>query len=159
MKTIIKGLTLSTFALLSAQSYAGSQCLGETYSGKLVKIDLVTVGTFGAFTSAEVTVTDADGKVLISDKTQYSAQFAETMRGKQAVVVYSNIGSNIDVQLNYLGKDYSELMWSQNLQLVDILKDPKRVKDTGNSLIITSYIEGVTGVELTDLVCSLDHDV
>lgn len=133
--------------------------MGETYSGKVVKVNLNTVGTFGAFTSAEVTMTDKDGTVLLSEKTEYMAQFAEVMRGEQAMVVYSNIGSNFDIMLNYLGTDYSTLQWDTNVELVEILKDPTRKKEAGNHLIINSYLEGVPSLELKDVVCSLEHDV
>jgi len=160
MNSLLKTVSLPIFFVSGLSAWAGSTCMGETYSGKLVKLELSTVGTFGSFSSAELTVTDANGAVLLSNKnTERSAQFAELMRGEKAWVVYSDMASDFDIVLNYVGTDFSDLQWKKNIQLEQVLKDPSRKKEAGNRLDIDSYLPELPSLHLTDIVCSLDHDV
>jgi hypothetical protein len=160
MRGIISKLLISSSLFsVSFLAQAGSTCLAETHSGKLVKVNLFTAGTFSRFLKAEITITNSKGEIILSDIIEHSAQFAELMRDEKAVVVYANMGKDFDVQLSYLGKDFSEVEWQNNLSLEQILRDPKRVKEEGNSLKIDGVVEGSMHFNFRDIVCSLDHDV
>jgi len=159
MKTILNTLLTTTLFFAGFAAQAGTTCMGETYSGKVITLDMSTVGSMGAYSAFSLKVTDKTGQVLLSKISDARpAQFASTVRGKKALVVFSTIADNFDVMLNYLGTDFSEVQWKKNLELEEILKSKSRKKEAGNSLIIYSYVPGLANIELTDIVCSLDHD-
>ncbi|MEZ4814515.1 MAG: hypothetical protein R3A80_04825 [Bdellovibrionota bacterium] len=156
----MKKIAIATAMLSVSLAQAGSLCMAETYSGKLATVSMNTSGVYGSFNQAAFTFKDKDGTLLMNETYKSNAQFAETMRSNQAMIVLSVLNENTDVHLNYLGTDYSEQGIWDAASLEKVLKDPTRVKDAGNSLLIYSYSEeGPSKLEFKDIVCYLDHDV
>lgn len=144
-------LSLSPFA------HAGATCRGETEDGKIVELELNSLGTVGAFKSAELTVKDKAGKVIFQETYDETGQFAATFHEGKAIVVFSTISADSDVFLTFIGKDQDEY---EDDKLLAILHDTARKRDTGNRLTVNIYKEGIEqSLHIDDIVVTLHKDV
>lgn len=140
-----------------ASVHAGTVCLAETDSGKIVKLEITSVGTYGSFQHADLTVTDKDGKQLFSKTFKQSGQYAETIHQGKAVVIFTALSGEADVVLTFIGKDEDEY---DDAKLLSTLRDPKRQKPKGNRMTVSIYKEGnVAELRFEDIVVSLEKDV
>lgn len=160
-------LALSAMAT-SSTSFAGITCVGEHYNGTTVRVDVYTVGTMGAIDSAYVQMNDRSGELMRwyeIPKNEIS-QFYEGCRegdcfenGKAMIGLAAYKDSNFEILINYLGKDYV----SDDRDIIDILKDPARVPQDGNSMRVWSGVPGLEGDDafyrFKDVVCEMSHDV
>ena len=144
-------------AFTPALALAGATCVAETNSGKVVKLEIVSVGTAGGFEKATLTVMDRSGEVLFEDVYEEAGQHAATVHEGKAIVVFTTYAADSDVFLTFVGENQDEY---DNGELLKILRDPDRKKDVGNRLSVSIYVEGKEEeFRFEDIVVTLHKDV
>lgn len=135
-----------------------SECLGETYGGIVVKVEVNTMGTMGSITGGRVTITEKDGaERSYAIKAEEISQFFEAdsdTSGEGAIVGLSAyLDAEYPVSIRYVGKNYENPLRS--------LKDPSRRKQGGNYMRVWKG-PGFAGGDqhsFADVVCSIVIDV
>ncbi|MAS96700.1 MAG: hypothetical protein CMO55_26210 [Verrucomicrobiales bacterium] len=153
-------LSLAIAGLVFANSAsAGATCVAETTAGKVVELEITTLGTIGGFDKAVLTIKDKKGKITFT-KTYSNdevGQFAATVHDGKAVVIFYAIGPESDVRLSFIGTDQDEY---DHEALMSILRSSERKKDKGNSLFISVYETGKEeNLSFKDILVTLDKDV
>ncbi|QDK45996.1 hypothetical protein DOM22_12955 [Bdellovibrio sp. ZAP7] len=153
-------MKLKLFILLSAvmmtsQGFAYTACVGETYQGKIVIVEITTEGTTGKAHSGSVTIADK-GVEKVSYKLQQSeiVQYFEggdtnnTMVGLAAYQAMNN-----PVWIMYKGINYHG-------DLVATLRDPARVKQPGNEMRVWRGpgFPADQQSQFTDVICNFSLD-
>jgi hypothetical protein len=153
-------MKLNLFILLSAvmmtsNAFAYSACVGETYQGKIVIVEIMTEGPTGKAQSGVVTVAEK-GVEKVSYKLEQSeiAQYFEggdtnnTMVGLAAYQAMNN-----PVWIMYKGINYHG-------DLVSVLRDPTRVKQPGNEMRVWRGpgFPADQQSQFTDVVCNFALD-
>lgn len=150
------GGSLLTFSATSS-SLAGATCLAETDDGMVVELELTSIGVYGAFNKAVLTVKDKGGAVIFENTYEEAGQFAATIHQGKAVVIFTALDGDSDVLLTFVGKDQDEY---ENDKLLAILRDQKRTKDPGNRMTVSVYKEGKEmELKSEDIVVTLHKDV
>ena len=147
-------LRILAIALLGMAPAQATLIMAETLEGKVVRLELDSWGTIGKFGKATLTITGKDGKQIFHEEFDSAAQFAEGMHNGKDLVVFRTIGEKSEVHLSFLGT-HRELETHEELEKV--LKDPKRKKDPGNSLMI-QIPETQKTYSFKDIVCLLEID-
>jgi len=139
-----------------------SYCFAETHSGKIVKLEMVSWGTGDvangrkpSFGGATLTITDAEGNVVLREKFKDGDYEFSGLPNNRAQVSFSASTERVDVKLSFKGSD-QETDGDDKL-LIKVLRDKKRVKEPGNSLVITDK-EGGKTYSFTDVVSHLVKD-
>lgn len=164
MKTII----LSAFSVLAINSFAGVECVGETAKeGKIIRVSINTVGTMGYVQKGSVQILDKTLTILAGyelEKEEIPQYFEDCIdddceKNGAIVGLQAYEDTNYNVSIRYFGKDYTY----ESKDLVDILRDKKRVKKAGNSMRVWKGDQSLPYENsfyiFKDIVCSLDHDV
>lgn len=170
MKTTTFALATLATIFSANLAHAGSTCMAQTYSGKIITIAMNSVGTMGYVQGGSVEIKNARGQI----ETQYNLtkneipQYFESCRDlhcKTAIIGLSAYKDhNYTVSINFVGADHFNLAAvTPEYSLEAHLLNPKRRKDAGNSMRVWMGDERIpyenAFYEFTDVVCQLDHDV
>ncbi|WP_413574969.1 hypothetical protein ACLVWU_12005 [Bdellovibrio sp. HCB290] len=149
-------MKLNLFVLLTAlmmtpKVFAYAACVGETYQGKIVIVEIITEGPLAKAQSGMVTVAEAGvGKYTYQLKQEEIAQYFEGGDTSTAMVgLAAYQAGNNPVWIMYRGINYHG-------DLVGVLRDPARVKQTGNEMRVwrgPGYPADQQS-QFTDVVCN-----
>ncbi|WP_413557580.1 hypothetical protein [Bdellovibrio sp. HCB209] len=149
-------MKLNLFILLSSlmmapQVFAYSACVGETYQGKIVIVEIMTEGSMARAQSGVVTVAEQDGKKYSYQlQKEEIAQYFEGGDTNNAMVgLAAYQAMNNPVWIMYKGINYHG-------DLVAVLRDPKRVKQVGNEMRVWRGpgFPADQQSQFTDVVCN-----
>lgn len=141
--------------MLTPKVFAYTACVGETYQGKVVIVEIVTEGNIARAQSGVVTAVEKDGK-----KSSYQLvqnEIAQYFEGGDTNTAMVGLGAyqalNNPVWIMYKGVNYHG-------DLVAALRDPKRVKQTGNEMRVWRGpgFGADQQSQFTDIVCNFSLD-
>lgn len=168
IKSILGVSMWALTAMAASTSHAAVTCAAETFEGTTVRVDVYTSGTMGTLTAAYVQMIDRQGDLMrwYEIPKEQIPQFFEGCRegdcyenGKAMIGLAAYKDFNHEVLINYVGKNYL----FDGRDIVDVLKDPARVPQDGNSMRVWSGIPGLEGDDafyrFKDVVCEMVHDV
>ncbi len=128
MKAILIIISALTF---TSSAHALTICSGETFSGTMVTVTIVTTGATGAVQSGSVTIAPSgDVSRGYEIKKEEISQFFESQSddGRNAVVgLVAYINRDNPVSIRYSGTNYQE-------NLKNVLRNPMRPKEQGNEM-------------------------
>jgi len=128
MKTPI--IALATF-LFSIQAHALTICAGETFSGTIVTVTVITAGATGVVQNGLVSIApSAEPSRTYGLKREEITQFFESTSddSRRAVVgLAAYVNRENPVSIRYSGANFQD-------DMVSVLRNPSRVKESGNEM-------------------------
>ena len=155
MKKII--VIVAGLLYLSNSIFADAICMAETESGKTVELTYRTAGSigWGVVSGGTLTIKDKVGKVIFNDKLLSTQNFSEAYNGAEfkeeqlvSVILRAQF-MKAKVELVFVGANSID-----QESLVEQLRNPKRISNKGNSLLIT--IKGGKTYSFKDIICAVE---
>lgn len=117
---------------LAPSARALTICSGETFSGTVVTVTVITAGATGAVQSGNVSIVPSSGEAsrAYEIKREDISQFFESQSddGRRAVVgLAAYVNRDNPVSIRYSGTNYQE-------NLLNVLRNPNRPKEGGNEM-------------------------
>lgn len=121
---------LATLAL-APSAHALTICSGETFSGTVVTVTVLTAGATGTVQNGTVTIAPAaEAPRAFEIKREEISQFFESQSddGRRAVVgLAAYVNRDNPVSIRYSGTNYQD-------NLLNVLRNPARPKEAGNEM-------------------------
>lgn len=157
-RKIMKTPILALAALLaSTQAHALTNCAGESFSGTIVTVTVLTAGTTGVVQHGLVTITPAgEASRSYGLKREEISQFFESTSddSRRAVVgLAAYVNRENPISIRYSGTNFQD-------ELVSVLRNPSRAKEAGNEMRVWKGpgFPADQQMQFKDVVCQVTLD-